>query len=86
MNTDLRKKITPAHRDAVADLVVNKMVDGIKTENLVVAVSSLFESKDEEEVFSLALQKGGIKSPVMAQTMASFIVGKKEEFVVSEKK
>lgn len=85
MNADVRQKIGAEHKDAVADLVVNKMVDGIKTENLVVAVSALFESKDEVEVFSLALQKGGLKSRVMASTMAAFIVGKKEEFVVSEK-
>ncbi|WP_294962270.1 hypothetical protein [Sulfurimonas sp.] len=85
MNADVRKKIGAEHKDAVADLVVNKMVDGIKTENLVIAVSSLFESKDEVEVFFLALQKGGLKSRVMSETMAAFIVSKKKEFVVTEK-
>ena len=85
MNTDVRQEIGAEHKDAVADLVVNKMVDGIKTENLVVAVSSLFESKDEVEVFSLALQKGGLKSRVMSETMAAFIVDKKDKFGVTEK-
>jgi len=84
MNADVRQEIGAEHKDAVADLVVNKMVDGIKTENLIIAVSSLFESKDEVEVFSLALQKGGLKSPVMAETMALFIVSKKEEFSITE--
>lgn len=76
LNLQYQKEITKTHKEAVADLVVNKMVDGRKIENIVSAISSLFESGNEADVFSLAMQKAGLSSPVMAGAIANKLFNK----------
>lgn len=78
MNRELYTEPTKSHKEAVADLVVNKMMDGIIFKNLESSLSCLFNKKDEADVFSLALQKGGLKCPVMACVVAAALAGNQE--------
>jgi len=75
LNLEVQREITKVHKEAVSDLVVNKMVDGIRIDRLAASLSCLFSKKDEADVFSLALQKGGLKSAVMAGVVAAGLVG-----------
>jgi len=76
MSLEFQKEITKAHKEAVADLVVNKMVDGRNIDIMISSISSLFEHKNEADVLSLAMQKAGLSSPVMAGAIANKLFNK----------
>lgn len=71
-------EITKEHKEAVADLVMKKMVDARNIDIVIEAVSVLFESTNEADVFSLAMQKAGMTSPVMAASIANKLFDKKD--------
>lgn len=77
MSLQYQREITKTHIEAAADLVVNKMVDGRNIDIMLSAISSLFESKNEADVLSLAMQKAGLTSPVMAGAIANKLFDKK---------
>jgi len=88
MNRELYTKPTKAHKEAVADLVVNRMMDGVRFSDLESGLACLFGKNDEADVFSLALQKGGLKCPMMACVVGAALVGNEEYNLtfLSEKK
>lgn len=74
MARELYVKPTKAHKEAVADLVVNRMMDGVRFDKLECTLATLLGKQDEADVFSLALQKGGLKDSVMACVVAAALV------------
>jgi len=74
-------EVTKAHKEAVADLVIRKITQTKSIDVVIGAVSVLFDSRSEADVFSLAMQKAGLKCPIMAGSIANKICNKKDNTI-----